>query len=201
MGVTRTILISVSLLLFIVAPIYLLTYTIYSPQCRFSSSNSEKVVLVGDPQMEGNTRVFHQGWYGKLNNDFNDWYFWVIMRNVYHLLRPHHIVVLGDLFSSQYIDSIEFQIRKARYERNFGPTLLAPSTTKLINLTGNHDVGYGDDLPDYRMTYFETQFGHQNTVYKEGEHHFVILNSMALDGAYDKVRLTRKELTIVETTR
>jgi hypothetical protein len=187
MGVARVLVAFISFVLLVIAPIYLISYSLFSSDCKWSFPDSRKIVLVGDPQMEGDTRVYHQGWYGQLNNDFNDWYFWLIMRNVHHLIHPDYIVILGDIFSSQYMDNEEFLNRLRRFNANFVPSLKSEHSAKMINLTGNHDIGYGDDLPEHRLRWFERFFGPQNIEYQVDDHVFVILNSMSLDGAYDKV--------------
>ncbi|KAL0488631.1 hypothetical protein AKO1_015675 [Acrasis kona] len=168
-------------------PIYLLSYSIFSPfSCGWSISNSKRIVLVADPQMEGDSRVLHQGWYGQLNNDFNDWYFWLIMRNVYYFMRPDYVFTMGDVFSSQYIDMDEFGHRLSRFNKIFGSNFREPKgSIKLVNLTGNHDVGYGDDLPLYRLSNFERHFGQQNTVRDFAGHKLVTINSLTLDGTRD----------------
>jgi len=75
--------------------------------------------MIADPQMEGDTKVFHQGQYGQLNNDFNDWYFRLIFQNVHYFLQPDAIYMMGDLFSSQHVGNDEFQERLKRYNKNF----------------------------------------------------------------------------------
>ncbi|KAF8950943.1 hypothetical protein BGZ46_004246 [Entomortierella lignicola] len=122
------------------------------------------------------------------------------------LNSPTHICVLGDLFSSQWIDNEEFKIRLARYQSIFRDpaTHSIYSTTThpnndipiLINVTGNHDIGYGYDISQARLDRWEQVFGKSNFVssivipssedLKDSQSprklHFVVLNTMLLDG-------------------
>ncbi|KAI1295702.1 hypothetical protein EDD11_007852 [Mortierella claussenii] len=62
----------------------------------------------------------------------------------------------------------------------------------LINITGNHDIGYGYDISQARLDRWETAFGKSNFITTvdipskmEGERqrlHLVVLNTMLLDG-------------------
>ncbi|KAL9653832.1 hypothetical protein ABK040_012893 [Willaertia magna] len=184
----------------------------FSPTCYWQFNNSDKrIVLIADPQMEGDGRVYHEGTYGQLNNDFNDLFYHFIFQNVYYFKRPDHVYMLGDLFSSQYIDNEEFSKRLTRYRKNFSPIhtrilpnvlLSNPFFSSLIinekdnipfmfNLTGNHDVGYGVEVNQYRMNRFTLAFGPQNRKdilfrNKKKEVWSVIINSMVLDGGYDR---------------
>ncbi|KAF9998155.1 hypothetical protein BGZ80_000173 [Entomortierella chlamydospora] len=123
---------------------------------------------------------------------------------------PTHVGVLGDLFSSQWIDDNEFNVRLARYRSIFpdpATTLHAKKTTMdksdgipiLINITGNHDIGYGNDISQTRLDRWEQVFGRSNFIesvvipdsarLKDPQPlghsrrlHFVVLNTMLLDG-------------------
>ncbi|KAG0365912.1 hypothetical protein BGZ54_006064 [Gamsiella multidivaricata] len=124
-----------------------------------------------------------------------------------------HISILGDLFSSQWIDDDEFQVRLGRYRSIFiDPALMKGSGSRtsnhveyipeLINVTGNHDIGYGYDISQSRLDRWEEAFGKSNFVSSvfipstkgsprdppstatssARKLHFVVLNTMLLDG-------------------
>jgi hypothetical protein len=103
----------VTLTLIIIYIIYLYNYAFF---CNWVYPESNRIVLLADPQMEGDSRVQREGLYGQLNNDFNDYYFKHIFSNINSFLKPDYVFVLGDIFSSQYISDYEFSIRKNRYE-------------------------------------------------------------------------------------
>lgn len=101
---------------------------------------------------------------------------------------PTHVTVLGDLLGSQWIDNEEFENRGWRYwnrvfthgdrvpddvalwpeeEYNLSGylgTSLYNETwqSRIINVAGNHDIGYAGDLTRERMDRFERVFGKAN---------------------------------------
>ncbi|KAF9132895.1 hypothetical protein BGW39_011081 [Mortierella sp. 14UC] len=134
---------------------------------------------------------------------------------------PTHVSILGDLFSSQWIDDTEFEVRVARYRSIFPDPSIATATATatssgtersgpvMINVTGNHDIGYGNDISQYRIERWEQVFGRSNfissmdipTAHVAGNNendtesrstqgssagsrklHLVVLNTMLLDG-------------------
>jgi hypothetical protein len=175
-------LLAVSFLLQAIIPFYLYNYILFSPlNCRWSMQNatSNRIVLVADPQMEGDARVARQGAYGQFHNSFNDWYFWLIQNNVNRNLKPSRQYVLGDLFSSQYISDEEFRRRLERYHQIF----TSVGNTRLISLVGNHDAGYGAEIVlfPHRLTRFVSVFGPQEQIEELGDHWLVQVNSLILD--------------------
>lgn len=116
----------------------------------------------------------------------NDYYLGHIYRTLHWWAVPTHVTVLGDLVGSQWIDDEEFETRGWRYwNRVFKGGLKVPdevasepsadfnSTLKLgddaaawrkriINVAGNHDIGYAGDLSRPRMERFTRVFGKPN---------------------------------------
>lgn len=163
----------------------------------------------------------------------NDFY----LGHIYHTLHwwtgPTHVTVLGDLLGSQWIEDDEFERRADRFwNRTFSGGLRVPDeiaqypskeynvtgvldgsveeeiwTKRIVNVAGNHDIGYAGDLTEERMQRFERLFGKANyelrfrlpvtdplslqTIYNEStnpyskrltpELRLVILNDMNLD--------------------
>jgi hypothetical protein len=63
-----------------------------------------------------------------------------------------------------------------------------PDQTQLINLVGNHDIGYGAEVDDYLLGRFEAAFGPTNTNLwikdaesPDGQHLLVVANGQVLD--------------------
>ncbi|EGG20295.1 hypothetical protein DFA_07418 [Cavenderia fasciculata] len=139
---------------------------------------SAQMVLLGDPQMEGDHKA-NRGLDGRYNVWFNDNYFRHIVSNIDYYLAPSHVVVLGDLFSSQNLGDNEFNKRVGRYSSIFEP--LRNHHTVLINVTGNHDIGYGNEASKRKITRFENAFGRVNDKWFIGGHIFAVFNSMVLD--------------------
>ncbi|KAK4149850.1 hypothetical protein C8A00DRAFT_18526 [Chaetomidium leptoderma] len=120
----------------------------------------------------------------------NDFYLAHIYRTVHWWTRPTHVTVLGDLVGSQWLDNNEFYRRASRYwnrvfrgaERvpdhvaaypaseydlagNLGGGPFNESTAwtrRIINVAGNHDIGYAGDINEERAERFESAFGKVN---------------------------------------
>jgi hypothetical protein len=116
----------------------------------------------------------------------NDFYLAHIYRTLRWWTRPSHVTVLGDLVGSQWISDEEFERRSWRYwNRAFSGGERVPDDVarhpseeyelagylgnegpngtvwrkRLINIAGNHDVGYAGDLTVERLARFERDFG------------------------------------------
>ncbi|KAF2261411.1 hypothetical protein CC78DRAFT_535702 [Lojkania enalia] len=121
----------------------------------------------------------------------NDLYLAHIVRCTRWWTRPTHVAVLGDLLGSQWIGDEEFERRAGRYwdtvfrgmekvpeeimggVEDEGDRGLWGSTTevlghnkswenRVINIAGNHDIGYAGDLDEGRIRRFEKAFGKVN---------------------------------------
>ena len=148
----------------------------------------------------------------------NDFYLAHIYRTLHWYLRPTHVAVLGDLLGSQWVSDAEFEIRGHRFwDRVFrrGRRVEDAIThgakrdaqeedaawdRRIINIAGNHDIGYAGDITEHRVERFERVFGranwdikftfpqttnatgHATTPSSFPELRLVILNSMNLDG-------------------
>ncbi|TVY80291.1 Protein TED1 [Lachnellula suecica] len=116
----------------------------------------------------------------------NDYYLGHIYRTMHWWTDPSHVTVLGDLVGSQWIEDDEFEARGWRYwnrvfrggERIFDEVASTPSENFedtrilgenaeawkqiILNVAGNHDVGYAGDLSPVRMDRFIRVFGKAN---------------------------------------
>ena len=141
----------------------------------------------------------------------NDYYLAHIYRSLHWSTHPTHVAVLGDLIGSQWVTDEEFERRGTRYwKRVFnGGSRVEDELTekvrteiigqdgrwanKVINVAGNHDIGYAGDITPDRLRRFETVFGKANWETRfslpfpgeEGhdvpELRLVVLNSLNLD--------------------
>ena len=141
----------------------------------------------------------------------NDYYLAHIYRTMHWTMFPTHITVLGDLIGSQWVSDEEFDRRGTRYwkrvlqkgnriedERTEGihiePLPQDGSwARKVINVAGNHDIGYAGDLSREKMQRYERMFGRANWETRfslplepleqdQPELKLVVLNSLNLDG-------------------
>lgn len=118
----------------------------------------------------------------------NDFYLGHIYHTVHWWTRPTHVSVLGDLVGSQWIENHEFEKRGRRFwNRTFSGGERVPDdvaafpakeynlsgildgseeqqvwTRRIMNVAGNHDIGYAGDLSKERMERFERVFGKAN---------------------------------------
>jgi hypothetical protein len=120
----------------------------------------------------------------------NDYYLGHIVRTLRWWTQPSHVAVLGDLLGSQWVKDDEFERRSRRYwdivmrgmekvpesvmggeggedEKRWGGTLEILGDDKswenrVINIAGNHDIGYAGDIDEKRIERFERAFGKVN---------------------------------------
>ncbi|PKY49471.1 hypothetical protein RhiirA4_405483 [Rhizophagus irregularis] len=177
------------------ATLYLYYYTAF---CGWKWKDAEtRVLFLADPQIEGDAKIFRQGKRGEIDVWANDIY----LRHIYTSFvspyslftrKPTHTIVLGDLFSSQWIGQREFNERVKRYKWIFGDTR-KEYNHKFINLTGNHDIGYNWDINQYRVNRWKNEFGQMNFLDwipsdKKKVHRMSVINSMNVDGpALDEI--------------
>jgi hypothetical protein len=146
----------------------------------------------------------------------NDYYLGHIYRTLHWWSKPTHVAVLGDLIGSQWVNEQEFNERGRRYwDRVFARgrriedaiTVLGNQEEekvfdfdeiswrdRIINIAGNHDIGYAGDISPARMDRFERVFGTANWdvrfQYPQASDsesvvspslHLIVLNSLILD--------------------
>lgn len=153
-------------------------------QCTAHTRGADAaVVLIGDPQMEGLARIEREGRYGWINNVLNDHMLRVALRSVLLSAQPTLVVALGDLFYSQWLRDAPFDHIFERYVDVVVDTVAqhAPGAL-LLNLSGNHDIGYGLDLSESTVDRFVEHFGPLNSVHVVADHVFAVVNAIALDG-------------------
>ena len=139
----------------------------------------------------------------------NDYYLAHVFRTLRWWTKPSHITVLGDLIGSQWVTDEEFDYRAWRYwnrvftgtekfehpDRPLEDSSLSNSTdewtNRLINVAGNHDIGYAGDISTARLARFERNFGRPdwdvrfNLPTKNSATspslHLIVLNDLLLD--------------------
>lgn len=154
----------------------------------------------------------------------NDYYLAHIYRTLSWWSRPTHVTVLGDLIGSQWVTDEEFENRGWRFwERVFGGGQRVDDdititgewshgegskeeeleilqrynsswSNRIINVAGNHDIGYAGDVSRARLERFERIFGRANWDIRFAHPpltnksdtrptlHIINLNDLTLDG-------------------
>lgn len=186
-------------------------------------------------------RRWLRGYQKRIDLFGNDFYLAHIYRTLFWWTAPTHVTVLGDLIGSQWVSDEEFQRRSDRYwnrvfrgaekidaalmqsydtifdlnrtDANHGA---GPSdwSRQLINIVGNHDVGYSGDMNLARVARFEERFGPVNGMFslampclagqacQEQERNIlriVVLNSMNLDGPVEDSDLAAETRVFMDT--
>ncbi|OAA40703.1 Metallophosphoesterase domain protein [Metarhizium rileyi] len=129
-----------------------------------------------------------ESWRKRFDLFGNDFYLAHIYRTLHWWTQPTHVTVLGDLLGSQWIEDDEFDRRGGRFwNRTFRGGQRVPDdialwpnieynlsgildgsaeeevwSKRIINVAGNHDIGYAGDLTPERMQRFERVFGKAN---------------------------------------
>lgn len=80
---------------------------------------------------------------GKIDLAFNDAYIHHVYSSIVRRAIPTHVVVLGDLFSSQWIDDKEFAIRVKRYKNIFDENIPYSSISSGMHFVENDAVRQG----------------------------------------------------------
>ncbi|KID84805.1 Metallophosphoesterase domain protein [Metarhizium guizhouense ARSEF 977] len=129
-----------------------------------------------------------ESWRKRFDLFGNDFYLAHIYRTLHWWTQPTHVTVLGDLLGSQWIEDDEFERRGRRFwNRTFRGGERVPDDVamwpnieynlsgildgsaaeevwrrRIMNVAGNHDIGYAGDLTPERMERFERVFGKAN---------------------------------------
>ena len=124
-------------------------------------------------------QILHS-WRKRLDLFGNDYYLAHIYRTMHWYTQPTHVTVLGDLIGSQWVSDEEFDRRGWRFwhrvfrdgervndevTRGIHVALLGQDKSwerRIINVAGNHDVGYAGDMSAERIERFDRVFGRAN---------------------------------------
>ncbi|RKF55171.1 Protein TED1 [Golovinomyces cichoracearum] len=125
-------------------------------------------------------------WHKRLDHIGNDYFLGHIYKTLHWWTNPTHVTVLGDLIGSQWVDDEEFENRGRRFwNRVFkggmkvAENLVSTSSNgepqkmvlgedgenwarRIINIVGNHDIGYAGDMSSARLERFTKVFGKYN---------------------------------------
>jgi len=163
--------------------IYLRVYPQIRPGCSWPDAGSRdlKMIAFGDPQIVGYSPL--QKLRKRVDIYGNDLFLKQVASTMRRQTKPDLVAVMGDLLSNQWIPNEEFHRRVDRYEKIFP----ASDPGALVNVSGNHDIGYHGEMNDDRLNRFEERFGALNYVVDEVnegalQYRIVVLNSLALDG-------------------
>ncbi|CCJ28115.1 unnamed protein product [Pneumocystis jirovecii] len=171
--------------------IYIYTYPLILgcfPFKRLFSVAPFRLLTFADPQIEGDAKILNKGLRGYIDLWGNDIYLSHIQWAMSTLLfpRPTHLVILGDLMSSQWISDEEHRKRVYRLNKIF---MRRQPYLGVFNVSGNHDIGYSGEMTRKRVNRWERAFGRVNDAYyfetmirgKPRRLRIVILNTLSID--------------------
>ncbi|KKA03795.1 hypothetical protein D499_0A02860 [Hanseniaspora uvarum DSM 2768] len=100
-----------------------------------------RFLLFGDPQIKGNWK--NTPILKKLDTFGNDYYLGHIFNTMFKRLKPDFSIVMGDLFSSQWISDDEFYNRTARYIKRVFPGAMPLNVERIEELKKNNPADDG----------------------------------------------------------
>lgn len=110
------------------------------PRNVTQNPNSIHLLAFGDPQINGNWPS--TPYIKRLDNYGNDYYLGHIYKTMKTRLSPSHVVVMGDLFSSQWILDSEFYNRSRRFVERLFPSDLEHKKTVIDTFNKHQDYDW-----------------------------------------------------------
>ncbi|KAK3541395.1 hypothetical protein QTP86_024590 [Hemibagrus guttatus] len=156
-------------------------YVVYFPvilRCSWpeilEKRDSLRVLFLSDPHLLGAIRGH---WFDKLRRE------WQIERSFQTallLLRPEMIFILGDVFDEgKWSSTKDWEDDVRRFKQIFSH----PSSTELVVLIGNHDIGFHHEMTSYKLERFEKVFNITSAqILTKRDVTFLLVNSVALHG-------------------
>ncbi|KAK9509831.1 hypothetical protein O3M35_004735 [Rhynocoris fuscipes] len=139
-----------------------------------SDEKELKVLLLADTHLLGPRRGH---WFDKLKRE---WQMYRAFQTAMTLHSPDVVFVLGDLFDEGlWCSDNEF----SAYIDRFHSLFYVPKGTKLYVVVGNHDIGFHYGITPYLHKRFSESFGSPSVrLLTIAGNHFVLINSMAMEG-------------------
>lgn len=150
-----------------------------------------KAMVIADTHLLG-SRKGH--WLDKLRRE---WQMHRAFQTAINLLQPELVFVLGDLTDEGLFASYD-EFRS--YVKRFYQLFAVPDNIQLHVVLGNHDIGFHYEISPYRHNIFAEAFNASSVkIFTVRNNHFVLLNSMALEGdGCFLCKPAEKELTKIE---
>lgn len=167
--------------------LYAVSLLVHTFHCQpiLPKHTSTRILLIADPQMEGDARIQREGVLGKFNVHLNDVMLRHILRSTHKITQPHATLFLGDIHSFERQRDKEFWHRVDRFRKTL-PSSTASPPQLVLNISGNHDIGYGAFTSRYITQRWNEAFGESNWAVELGDHLLVGVDAMVLDGSRDR---------------
>uniref|UniRef100_A0AC34QRK5 Calcineurin-like phosphoesterase domain-containing protein n=1 Tax=Panagrolaimus sp. JU765 TaxID=591449 RepID=A0AC34QRK5_9BILA len=148
---------------------------IHRTRGRLIENNYSRIMLLADTHLLG---VRRGHWLDKLRRE---WQMRRSFQTAMSWLTPNAVFFLGDSTDEgQWANEAEFNGYADRFDELFA----VPESTKRFVVVGNHDVGFHYALMPQSLERFSARFGVKKSVdyVNIGGNHFVLINSMAMEG-------------------
>ncbi|QPG77156.1 hypothetical protein FOA43_004561 [Brettanomyces nanus] len=154
------------------------------------------IMLVADPQLIDNNTYPNYGKFALWLSTFTvDNYIYKNYWQLVDTLKPDAVVFLGDLLDNGRESSdVYYEYEFRRFNRTFQPELLRKRGIEVVlNIPGNHDIGFGNGVTKPSLDRFEKHFGKTNQVISRAGHQFVMLDAISLSNTrYEAVSAESK---------
>ncbi|KAJ6225960.1 metallo phosphoesterase related [Anaeramoeba flamelloides] len=152
------------------------------PSSKLEKQATDRIIVAADLQIEQGGFRGAGNKYQEFNEKFNVFYYRLIMKNIAKYFKPSHLVMLGDQFWSENSGEEDFQKLKQKLNVVLSPFLQSKNEVKIHNISGNHDLGYGNQRRRYNNKRWIKEYGKLNTYFqlKTGQI-FLLLDTLSLD--------------------
>lgn len=158
---------------------YLIYYTTILFGCSWpipysTAATVSHVAILADTHLLGRIKGH---WFDKLRRE---WQMYRAFQTSMQILKPDAVFFLGDQFDEGQWSTEEDFIR---YSERFASLFYVPKDVKVFVVAGNHDIGFHYEIHPSRVEWFSHRFHGELIGYVTvGENHFVLINSMAMEG-------------------
>lgn len=144
------------------------------PSIEYNNEAPVKVMVLADTHLLGQ-RNGH--WFDKLRRE---WQMHRAFQTAMTLHKPELVFILGDITDEGlWCSDDEFQSYVKRFHKLFS----VPDNTKMYIVVGNHDIGFHYGISPYLNQRFVSAFDSPAVrIVSVRGNHFVLVNSMALEG-------------------
>ncbi|KAI9286381.1 Metallo-dependent phosphatase-like protein [Umbelopsis sp. AD052] len=137
------------------------------------------IMIIGDPQLTDKYSYGRKGVIQWITEFYSDQYMRRNWKKLNRKLRPDAVVFLGDLMDGgrEWPDDREWKEEVNRFKALFKPL---DSSTKVLYMAGNHDVGFGDGIRTNIVNRFKSEFGDTSYELFLDSHSIVMIDSVSM---------------------
>ncbi|KAI8581236.1 hypothetical protein K450DRAFT_233773 [Umbelopsis ramanniana AG] len=147
-----------------------------------STARPYNIMIIGDPQLTDKYSYGRKGVIQWITEFYSDQYMRRNWKKLNRKLRPDAVVFLGDLMDGgrEWPDDREWKEEVNRFKALFKPL---DSSTKVLYMAGNHDVGFGDGIRADIVNRFKGEFGDTSYELFLDSHSIVVIDSVSMSSS------------------